>query len=66
MATIKEGLLCTAFGFVTLAVPLLGCWLAVATQDERWLWLLAPLIVFMEAGLGMIAIAWLIVLFLLK
>lgn len=44
-----------------LAIPLLGCVLAVYYKDMSWLVLLAPLIVFMEGFFVLAPIAWFIV-----
>lgn len=40
-----------------IAVPALGCALAITQNNPWWLWLLLPLFAFMEAGLfvGVIA-----------
>mgnify|MGYP001564393266 CR=1 FL=1 len=42
----------------SLGIPLVGCVLAVLTKQMEWLWLLAPLIIYMEGGiaLGIVAI----------
>ncbi len=44
-----------------IAIPILGCCLAVYFKDMSWLVLLAPLFVFMEGAFVLIAIALLIV-----
>lgn len=49
----------------SLAIPLLGCVLAVYFKDEGWLVLLAPLVVFMEGafllgGIAFFVVEWLI------
>lgn len=46
-----------------LAIPFLGCVLAVYFHDMTWLVLLAPLGVFMEGAFVLVPLAWLIVSF---
>ena len=41
---------------LTVGVPALGITLAIVYQNPWWLWLIAPLIVFMEGGLFLIAV----------
>lgn len=45
-------------------VPLLGCVLAVQTKNLTWLWMLAPLIVFMEGAFVLVPLVWFIVAYL--
>ncbi len=42
----------------SLGIPLIGCVLAVWTKQVEWLWMLAPLLIYMEGGiaLGIVAI----------
>ena len=47
-----------------IAVPLLGCVLAVYTKNMEWLVLLAPLIVFMEGAFLLGGLSWFIVAYL--
>ena len=44
-----------------LAIPLLGCALAIHFDNMNWLVLLAPLIVFMEGAFLLIPLAWVVV-----
>lgn len=46
-----------ALFFMCLAVPLTGCFLAIVFNTVLWLTLLLPLVVFMEGGIFLIAIA---------
>lgn len=39
-----------------ILVPCLGCFLTVLFNDLIWLWLLIPLIIFMEGGIFLIAV----------
>ncbi len=48
-----------------IAIPLLGCVLAVYFRDTNWLMLLAPLIVFMEGAFILIPLALFIVSYLI-
>lgn len=47
--------------FMCLAVPLIGCILAVAFNAIWWLILLVPLMIFMEGGIFLIGLAVIIV-----
>jgi hypothetical protein len=49
--TTKQNLVAGSMMFALLAIPALGCWLAIITNNPWWLWLLLPLFAFMEAGL---------------
>jgi hypothetical protein len=44
-----------------LAIPVLGCVMAIMHNNPLWLWLLLPLFAFMEAGLFLGAVALLTV-----
>lgn len=46
---------------LVLAIPLLGCVLAIYFRDMTWLVLLAPLFVLMEGAFVLIPLAWIIV-----
>lgn len=59
--TWQARLIGNAFWIACLAIPLLGCVLAVYFKDMNWLVLLAPLGVFMEGGLALGLLAWFVV-----
>lgn len=46
------GMILTGF----ILVPCLGCFLTVLFNDLIWLWFLAPLMIFMEGGIFLIAV----------
>lgn len=54
----------TAIFTACLLIPLIGCILAVTFQSILWLILLIPLMVFMEGGIFLIALAIVVVGFL--
>lgn len=57
--TTKQNLVAGSVMSVLLAIPAIGCWLAIAYNSPWWLLLLLPLFVFMEAGLFFAIVAWL-------
>ena len=60
----KDNIIGSLIMFGLLAVPVLGCFLAVAYNSPWWLLLLLPLFAFMEAGLFFIGIALFVVAYL--
>ena len=55
---LKEHFVCSAISAGLLAIPALGCGMAIMHNNPWWLWLLLPLFAFMESGLVVAAIAW--------
>jgi hypothetical protein len=47
---------CALIWSMLLGFPVLGIFLALKTGNPWWLWLIAPLMVLMEAGLLLIAV----------
>ena len=52
---------CTFWLTLLVAVPALGIYLAIVTGNPWWLWLIAPLMALMEAGLLAIAVILMVV-----
>lgn len=50
-----------AFLAACVAIPLLGCVIAVRSGNVNWLWMLAPLFIFMEGGIALILVAFVVV-----
>lgn len=49
-----------------ILVPLIGCIMAAHTNNSQWLWLLIPLMVFMEGGIFLIGLILLIMSFVIS
>lgn len=49
-----------------LLIPLLGCALAVYFKEPMWIWLIVPLIVFMEGAFLLMPLAWLVTMLLIE